>query len=203
MGPTADAPSASAASTDASPAPATAPADVATWSLDAAHSEVKFSVRHLAISRVTGHFRSFTADVQMDPNDVTTLQTSATVDIQSVDTGNSDRDDHLRSPDFFHAEEHPEMTFTSTEITNVDGNTFEMKGDLTIKGITKPVVFDTELIGTAVGPQGKPRAAFTATTTINRKEFGLTWNKLTEAGGVIVGEDVEITLDVQTVRNAS
>lgn len=188
---------------EATPATAATPSDVVSWTLDAAHSEVRFSVRHLAISRVTGHFRSFKAEVAMDPDDVSTLSTSAVVEIPSIDTGNDKRDEHLRSPDFFDASAYPEMTFQSTGVENVDGNAFQLMGDLSIKGTTQPVVFDAELIGTAVGPEGKQRAAFTATTTINRKEFGLTWDKLTEAGGVIVGEDVEITLDVQTVREAS
>jgi polyisoprenoid-binding protein YceI len=124
----------------------------------------------------------------------------ATVRIESIDTGNEKRDDHLRSPDFFDAPNHPEMRFTSTEITNVNGNTFQMKGDLTIRGTTKPVVFETELIGTAVDNEGRQRAGFTAATTINRKDFGLTWNRVTEAGGLVVGEDVDITLDIQTIR---
>jgi polyisoprenoid-binding protein YceI len=124
----------------------------------------------------------------------------ATVRIESIDTGNEKRDDHLRSPDFFDAPNHPEMRFTSTEITNVNGNTFQMKGDLTIRGTTKPVVFETELLGTAVDNEGRQRAGFTAATTINRKDFGLTWNRVTEAGGLVVGEDVDITLDIQTIR---
>jgi polyisoprenoid-binding protein YceI len=122
------------------------------------------------------------------------------VRIESIDTGNEKRDDHLRSPDFFDAPNHPEMRFTSTEITDINGNTFQMKGDLTIRGTTKPVVFETELLGTAVDNEGRQRAGFTAATTINRKDFGLTWNRVTEAGGLVVGEDVDITLDIQTIR---
>lgn len=175
-------------------------AEVVAWNVDKAHSAVSFSVRHLAISRVRGAFHDYTASVEMDPNDISTLQTSATVQVQSIDTENTDRDDHLRSPDFFNAESYPEMRFESTGVSNVDGNTFTLTGDLTIKDVTQSVDFDAELIGTAVDPQGNQRAAFTAETTINRKEFGLSWNKLTEAGGVVVGEDVTITLDIQTIR---
>jgi len=174
--------------------------DPVAWSLDPAHSEVRFGITHLAISRVTGKFHDYDASVTMAPDDLSSLSVDATVRIESIDTGNEKRDDHLRSPDFFDAPNHPEMQFTSTEITNVNGNTFQMKGDLTIRGTTKPVVFEAELLGTAVDNEGRQRAGFTAATTINRKDFGLTWNRVTEAGGLVVGQDVDITLDIQTIR---
>jgi polyisoprenoid-binding protein YceI len=170
------------------------------WTLDKAHSEVRFRVRHLAISSVTGFFRDFDASVTMTPDDLSTLSASANARIQSIDTGNTDRDDHLRSPDFFDAERFPEMSFESTGVSDVNGDTFTLNGRLTIRDVTRNVSFDGTLIGTAVGPKGKQRAAIAAETVINRKDFGLTWNKLTEAGGVIVGDDVTIELDVQLVR---
>jgi len=177
--------------------------DIVTWNLDGAHSEVTFSVTHLTISTVTGKFHDFAADIQMDPNDISTLQTSATVQVASVDTENERRDDHLRSADFFDAETHPEMRFASTGVSDVNSTQFTLNGDLTIKGTTRPVSFDAEMRGPVVGPQGNPRAAFTATTTISRQDFGLTWNRLTEAGGVIVGDEVTITLNVQAIQAAS
>ncbi|HHP7239764.1 YceI family protein [Longibacter sp.] len=170
------------------------------WTLDEAHSEVRFRVRHLAISSVTGFFRDFDASVTMTPDDLSTLSASANARIQSIDTGNTDRDDHLRSPDFFDAERFPEMSFESTGVSDVNGEAFTLNGRLTIRDVTRTVSFDGTMIGTAVGPKGKQRAAIAAETVINRKDFGLTWNKLTEAGGVIVGDDVTIELDVQLVR---
>ncbi|NBC85035.1 MAG: polyisoprenoid-binding protein [Bacteroidetes bacterium] len=170
------------------------------WALDKAHSEVRFRVRHLAISSVTGFFRDFDASVAMTPGDLSSLSASATAKTRSVDTGNTDRDDHLRSPDFFDSEKFPEMTFESTGVSDIDGDRFTLNGQLTIRDVTRTVSFDGTLIGTAVGPKGKQRAAIAAETVINRKDFGLTWNKLTEAGGVIVGDDVTIELDVQLVR---
>lgn len=170
------------------------------WSVDKAHSEVRFSVRHLAISSVTGFFRDYDAVVEMAPNDLNSLKASATIRTGSIDTGNDKRDEHLRSPDFFDAGTFPEMTFESTGVSNVDGKTFALNGTLTIRDVSKPVTLDGELVGTAIGPRGNERAALTASTVINRKAFGLTWNKLTEAGGVIVGEDVTITIDVQVMR---
>ena len=189
--------------------PASAPSDTApmaealSWSVDPAHSEVTFSVRHLGISRVTGAFHDFDASVDVDPADLNTLQTSATVQIGSIDTRNEDRDEHLRSADFFDAATYPEMTFTSTGISNIDGSTFTLEGTLTIKDVTKAVAFDAEFLGTAQGPMGNERAAFTATTVIDRLEYGLSWNRLTEAGGVVVGHDVTINLDIQTVREGA
>lgn len=185
---------------DSSPPPPSGDTDPVAWSLDPAHSEVRFGITHLAISRVTGKFHDYDASVTMDPDDLSSLSVDATVRIESIDTGNEKRDDHLRSADFFDASNHPEMRFVSNEITNVNGNTFQMKGDLMIRGTTKPVVFETELLGTAVDNEGRQRAGFTAATTINRKDFGLTWNRVTEAGGLVVGEDVDITLDIQTIR---
>lgn len=186
-------------SVSSSPA-APAVADVTSWSVDKAHSEVRFSVRHLAISSVTGFFRDYDAMVDMAPNDLNSLKASATIRTGSIDTGNGKRDEHLRSPDFFDAATFPEMTFESTGISDVNGTTFKLNGTLTIRDVSKPVTLDGELVGTAIGPRGDERAALTATTVINRKEFGLTWDRLTEAGGVIVGEDVTITIDVQVMR---
>jgi len=192
-----------AASEQAAPSTEVSPAEGVEWNLDKAHSEVRFTVTHLAISSVTGFFRDFDATVEMTPDDLSTLTTSATARIASIDTGNDKRDDHLRSDDFFDAETYPEMTFESTGVSDVNGSSFTLNGDLTIKGTTKPVSFETEMVGTAVGPQGNQRAALKAETVINRKDFGLTWDRLTEAGGVIVGEDVTIHLDVQLVRPQS
>lgn len=182
-------------------APSPSLTEVLSWNVDKAHSEVTFSVRHLGISRVTGAFHDFDATVEVDPDNLHTLQTAATVQIASIDTRNEDRDDHLRSDDFFDAVSYPTMSFESTGISNVDGSTFTLEGDLTIKDVTKSVAFDAAFVGAAQGPMGNERAAFTATTIIDRTEYGLMWNRLTEAGGVVVGHDVTINLDIQTVKS--
>ncbi|MEM1125486.1 MAG: YceI family protein [Bacteroidota bacterium] len=185
----------------ASPAPAaTVSADVSPYALDKLHSQVMFKVRHLGISNVTGEFDDFDATMSLDPDDLSTFQASATVNVASIDTGNDRRDGHLRSDDFFNAEGFPQMTFASTGVTGVDGNMFKVNGDLTIRETTQPVTFDVELLGTATGPDGTQRAAFTAETTINRLDYGLQWNELTEAGGVIVSPEVTIILEIQGIQ---
>lgn len=181
-------------------APATQPAaEVATWNVDQSHSRVGFKVRHLGLSNVSGQFHDYEVDLQLDPTDLSTLETSATINIASIDTENERRDNHLRSPDFFAAEEHPTMTFVSKEVRNIDGNSFELVGDLTIRGTTKEVVLDGEVLGTAV-MQGNEIVALEASTTINRLEYGLAWDRLTEAGGVVVGHDVQIILELEAVK---
>lgn len=174
--------------------------EAVTWNLDPAHSQVTFDVRYLGMSRITGVFHDFDIDLTADPDDLSTLETEAVVQVGSIDTRIGDRDDHLRSPDFFEAETYPEMTFVSTEVRNIDGTSFTLVGDLTIKDVTQEVEFDAEFLGTAVGMQGNERAAFEATTTIDRMEFGVDWNELTDAGGIIVGHDVTINLDLQMLK---
>lgn len=172
----------------------------ASYQIDRAHSAVRFKVRHLGIANVRGTFNSFNANLSMEPGDLATLQTRARIDAASVDTDNVQRDEHLRSADFFDVETHPHIRFESTSISDVNGDSFKLEGDLTIRGITKPVALDAELLGSAVGPDGSQRIGIEATTTIDRRDFGLTWNDLTEAGGIIVGHDVEIILEVEAAQ---
>ena len=164
------------------------------WNVDPSHSTIGFVARHLMVSKVRGSFTEFTADVkigdQLEDSTVT-----ATVQLASVETGSADRDGHLKSPDFFDVENNPTMTFTSTKVTP---DTLE--GDLTIKGVTKPVTFDLEFDGVSADPWGGTRAGFEASTEVNRKDFGLTWNVAVEGGGVLVSEKVKINLDVQLVK---
>lgn len=173
------------------------------WTIDQAHSQVNFKVRHLGITNVTGNFKDFDMTLVFDPQNLQTLQTTATVEVSTIDTGIERRDNHLRSDDFFNAEQYPELTFVSTGVTDIEGNTFKLMGDLTIRDVTKPVVLEAEMIGTAPGTDGKMRAGFTAKTTIDRMEYGLKWDKLTEAGGLVVSHDVEVLLEVQAVRAES
>ena len=164
------------------------------WNVDASHSEVGFSGRHLMVSKVRGQFKDFTAVVTVgQPFEQSTVE--ATVQLASIDTNSADRDAHLLSADFFDVENNPVMTFKSTKVTNDS-----LEGDLTIKGVTRAVTFDLDFGGVSVDPWGGTRAGFEATTEINRKDFHLSWNVALEAGGVLVGEKVKVALDIELVQ---
>ncbi|GAA4709738.1 YceI family protein [Pedococcus ginsenosidimutans] len=167
-----------------------------TWNIDASHSELGFTARHLMVTKVRGKFNEFEGAAKV-ADDVTASQVTAVVQLASVDTGSADRDAHLKSGDFFDVENNPTMSFTSTAVTEDT-----LKGDLTIKGVTKPVEFDLEFNGLATDPWGNQKAGFEATTEINRKDFGLEWNVALEGGGVLVSEKIKINLDVQLVKAA-
>lgn len=175
------------------------PQDVRSFTVDRAHSNLGFKVRHLGITNVTGRFGDFAATLRVDPSDLTTLQTTATVQVASIDTGIERRDEHLRSDDFFDAANHPELTFVSREVRNVNGNSFELVGDLTIRGTTKEVVFDASYVGMASMGESQ-RIAFEASTVINRFDYGLKWDRLTEMGGLVAAEDVRIELEIQGIQ---
>ncbi|WP_243664887.1 YceI family protein [Rhodothermus marinus] len=160
-------------------------------------------MRHLGISFVNGVFEDYDATLQFDPNDLSTLKATATIRVASINTGIERRDNHLRSPDFFDAEKYPEIRFVSKEVRNIQGNKFQLVGDLTIKDVTKEVVLDVEFLGTAQGMQGELRAAFTARGTIDRFDYGLQWNRLTEAGGVVVGREVTLLIDIEAVQEGA
>ena len=170
------------------------------WSIDAAHSSISFKVRHLGISNVRGEFLAYDAEILMDGADLSTLSVNANIETASIDTGNERRDGHLRSDDFFAAEEFPNMTFTSTGVTEVEENRFQLSGDLTIRDVTQAIVLEGEFLGTASMGDSE-RAGFEATTTINRTEFNLSWDRLTEAGGLVVGHDVEIILELELIKD--
>jgi polyisoprenoid-binding protein YceI len=164
------------------------------WNVDASHSEVGFIARHLMVSKVRGQFKDFAAVVTVaQPFELSTVE--ATVQMASIDTNSADRDTHVKSADFFDVDNYPTMTFKSTKVT--DGS---LEGLLTIKGVTKAASFDLEFGGVSADPWGGIRAGFEATTEINRKDFDLSWNVAIEGGGVLVGEKVKITLDVQLVQ---
>jgi polyisoprenoid-binding protein YceI len=170
------------------------------WSLDTVHSEVSFKIRHLGISKVVGNFRDFSGHLDFNPEDLSTMKVEATVQTASIDTDNDDRDKHLRSDEFFNVETYPTMTFTSKKVTDVKGDSFKLHGDLTIHGVTKPVVFDVEYNGMVADPWGNTKSGLSAETKINRKDFGLTWNQALETGGLLVGEDVTISLEVEATQ---
>ena len=166
-----------------------------TWALDATHSSVGFTVRHMMVSKVRGRFTDYTADI-VTAEDPLRSTVNATIQMASIDTGDEGRDGHLRTNDFFDIEEHPTMTFRSTGITG-SGTDYELTGDLTIKGVTKPVTFDLEFGGVGKDPWGNTRGGFTLTGTINRKDFGMAYNAVLETGGIMVGEKVSIELDIE------
>ncbi len=169
------------------------------YKVDTTHSEIVFKVSHLGISTVTGHFNDFDASFELDPSDLSTLRVQATIQTKSVDTRAEDRDAHLKSADFFDVENYPEMRFTSSRAEVVGKDKVKLYGNLTIRGVTKPVVLDVEFKGAATGPMGHQRAGFVASTTINRKDFGVSWNKTLDTGGFVGGEDVRIQLELEAV----
>jgi polyisoprenoid-binding protein YceI len=173
------------------------------WNLDAAHSSINFSIRHMVVSKVRGHFGKFAGTVDLDEGDLTRSSVEATIDAASIDTGTPQRDTHLRSPDFFDLEKYPELRFRSTRVEKVGDDRYRVVGELTIRDVTREVALDVEYAGRGTDPWGNQRIAFAAKTAIDRKDFGLKWNQALEAGGVLVGDRVEIELDVQVVKAAA
>ena len=176
-------------------------ASTSTWAIDRVHSTAQFKVKHMMISNVLGEFTSITGVLERDENDVTKSKIRASIDASTINTREPQRDAHLKSADFFHVEKHPALTFNSTAISkNADGE-LKVSGDLTIRGVTRNVVFDVEGPSPAQkDPWGNTRIGLSATTRISRKDFGLTWNAALEAGGLLVGDAVTITLDVQFIK---
>jgi polyisoprenoid-binding protein YceI len=179
-----------------------APTALTTWSIDASHSEVGFAVKHLMIATVRGRFGALTGTVTFGDGDYSQATADVTIDAASIDTREEKRDAHLRSGDFFDVEQFPTLTFKSRSVQAITGDAFELVGDLTIKGITREVVLDVNVEGFQKDPWGNQKSAFTATTKISRTAFGLTWNAALETGGVLVGDDVKISLDVQLLKTA-
>lgn len=172
------------------------------WNVDKSHTTIEFQVKHMMFTNVRGAFDDFEATVQADPADLTTAQIEFRVKTASVNTRNGDRDGHLRSADFFDVENHPEMVFKSTKITKTGDDTYDVTGDLTIRETTKPVTFKTEVTGQGKDPWGNEVAGIAATGKVNRKDFGLVWNAALETGGVLVGDDVKITIDIEAQKQA-
>ena len=174
-----------------------------TWNIDTTHSGVNFSVRHMVIAKVRGRFTRFSGTLTGDASDLTKATLVAEVDADSIDTNMADRDAHLRSPDFFDAASFPKLTFSSTRIERAGEGQYKAHGDLSIRGVTKPVVFDLAVHGQAKDPWGNERVAFTLESAVDRSEFGLRWNQALEAGGVLVGERVQIEIEAEAVRAAA
>lgn len=172
--------------------------DVPSWSVDGTHSSIGFKVRHLGIATVSGHFNAYEATFGLDPADLATLSAQATIDVASIDTDNERRDNHLRSDDFFDAENHPELTFVTKSVRALGDKRFELTGDLTMRGTTKEVVLEGE-ISDVIEQRGSKRVAIEAEGRINRFDYGLRWDSLTEAGGLVVGEEVRLVLELSAV----
>ncbi len=170
------------------------------WVIDPAHSEISFRVKHLMISNVTGWFESFTADAETDNDDFSAAKINFSADTTSINTRNEARDNHLRSAEFFDSEKFPKLTFTATDYEKTGGDKYTLKGDLTIRDVTKPVTLDVEFGGVATDPWGNLRAGFEINGEVNRKDFGLTWNAVTEAGGVVVSDAVKLHAHVELIK---
>ncbi len=173
------------------------------WALDPSHSEITFKIKSLMISNVSGEFTKFTVDAETDGEDFTNATVTATVDVSSITTGNAQRDGHLKTDDFFNTEKYPQIKFTATKYEAVDNDgSYELYGDLTIRDVTKNVKFDVEFGGVIKDPWGNTRAGFSINGKINRKDFGLKWHAVTEAGGLVASDDVRIHCDIQLIEKA-
>jgi polyisoprenoid-binding protein YceI len=172
------------------------------WTLDPTHSEIQFKIKHLMITNVTGSFNNFEVNAESVDDKFSEAKISFNADVNSISTNNEQRDGHLKSADFFDADNYPKISFEASNSANVSGEDFELVGDLTIKDVTKSVKLNVEFGGVTKDPYGNTKAGFTINGKINRKDFGLTWNAPLEAGGVMVSEDVKILGEIQLVKQA-
>ncbi|MEO7524553.1 MAG: YceI family protein [Ferruginibacter sp.] len=173
------------------------------WIIDLTHSEIAFKIKHLMISNVKGQFRQFEASIYTTGDDFMSAEIDCSIDVLSVDTNSPDRDKHLKSVDFFDAEQFPQISFTSNTVENVDKDgSYELWGNLTIKGISKKIKVDVEFGGVVKDPWGNEKAGFAINGKVNRKDWGLNWNAALETGGILVGEEVHISCEIQLMRGA-
>jgi polyisoprenoid-binding protein YceI len=170
------------------------------WAIDPTHSEVQFKVKHLVISTVTGSFKKFEGSVESEGDDFSNAKVNFTLDADSIDTNQEQRDGHLKSADFFDAAQYPKIKFESTSFEKLSDNNYKLKGNLTIKTITKAVELNAEFGGAATDFYGNEKAGFEVTGKINRKDFGLTWDGITEAGAIVVGEEIKLHINVQVAK---
>jgi polyisoprenoid-binding protein YceI len=175
---------------------------MATWKIDSTHSDVEFKIKHLMITNVTGYFGKYDATVEAAGDDFTDAKISFEADVASITTKNEQRDQHLQAEDFFHAAQYPKITFVSTSVKKVDNETLKIGGDLTMRGVTKPVVLDVEYSGIVKDPYGQTKAGFEVKGKVNRKDFGVSFNAVTDNGGLMLGEEVKLQASVQLVKQA-
>ena len=172
------------------------------WSLDPTHSEIHFKVRHLMVSWVTGSFKQFNATVETEGDDITTAKVHFTAEIHSISTNNEQRDAHLRTGDFFDAENHPQLTFESNKLEKISDEHYKLYGTLTMRGVSKPVVLNAEYGGIAQDPWGNTRIGVSVSGKINRKDFGVNFSMVSETGGILLGEEVTINANTEFVKQA-
>jgi polyisoprenoid-binding protein YceI len=172
------------------------------WNVDAAHSGINFSVRHMVVSRVRGRFAQYKGSVELDEGDLTRSSFEVEIDAASIDTGTPERDAHLRSADFFDVQTYPALRYRSRRIERLADDRYRVFGELTIRDVTRDVALEVEYGGQAADPWGNQRAGFVARAAIERKDFGLAWNQVLEAGGVLVGDRVDIDIELELVRAA-
>lgn len=170
------------------------------WQIDASHSHIYFTARHMMISKVRGQFETFNGAIDFDPNNVENTAVDISIDINSLTTNDEQRDNHLKSPDFLNADAFPVMTFKSTKVEQKDEDSGKLYGELTIRDVTQPVVLEVDYAGTAKSPWGTTSAGFSASTTINRKDWGVNWNQALETGGVLVGDKIKIEIELELVK---
>jgi polyisoprenoid-binding protein YceI len=170
------------------------------WQIDTSHSHISFTVRHMMISKVRGSFEKFSGEINFDQQNPANSTVYAEIDLSSINTRDEKRDGHLRSADFFHIDEYPTMTFQGTRVEQTSPNTGKLYGDLTIRGISKPVVLDVEYSGIQKSPWGAEQAGFSATTTLNRKEWDLNWNVALETGGWLVGDTIKVEIELELIK---
>jgi polyisoprenoid-binding protein YceI len=173
------------------------------WNIDPSHSAIAFSVRHMVVSKTRGRFTRWSGQLRFDAANPAASTVEVSIDPASLDTADAQRDAHLRSPDFFDVEKYPSASFRSTKVEVAAGDRYRVTGDLAIHGVTKPVVLDVTYEGSGKDPWGGERAGFLASTAIDRKDFGLEWNKALETGGLLVGDKVELTLEIEAVKQAA
>ncbi|MHB1681680.1 MAG: YceI family protein [Bacilli bacterium] len=172
------------------------------WAVDAAHSSIDFSIKHMMVAKVKGSFHTFDAVIDADPEDLTTASIEFSVDVASIDTRNGDRDTHLRSADFFDVENHPKMTFKSTKIVKKSEGEYDVTGDLSIRGVTRPESFLVTYEGQGKDPWGNEKAGFSGHGAISRSDYGLTYNSVLETGGVLIGDQIQISIEIEAGKQA-
>ncbi len=178
-----------------------AAAATAVWKIDTPHSDASFKIRHLMVSNVKGHFSKVSGTIEYDGKDVKSVKIDAEIEVASIDTGDKGRDEHLKNPDFLDAAKYPKITFKSTSVKSSGKGKFAVTGDLSMHGVTKAVTLDVEGPADAIkDPKGVTRTGATATTKINRKDFGITWNKAMDGGGAMLGEDVPVTIEIEAAK---
>ncbi|GIP40464.1 polyisoprenoid-binding protein [Paenibacillus sp. J31TS4] len=172
------------------------------WTVDPTHSSIDFTIKHMMIAKVKGAFHTFRADIEADPADLTTADIQFSVDLNSIDTRNSDRDSHLRSGDFFDIENQPQMTFRSTSIVKTDDDEYAVTGDLALHGVTRSETFSVTFEGAGKDPWGNEKVGFSGSGKIKRSDYGLTYNAVLETGGVLIGDEVKFTIEVEASKQA-